>query len=498
MNVEKRNLKTSSLFSFLVFIFILNCQAQERILNFEDALQTALKNSPDIQQARLSLNRSQKLLDAENASLKSRFSLYIEPFNYSHNREFNQFFSRWNTAELKSSSLLFTISQPVLLTDGTLALRNRASWQDAFSEFQGERTESFSNNLYLSYDQPLFTYNRQRLALEEVKLDKENALLNYRIQELLLERLVAQRFYLAYQNKMSLTVAEEDYQNRLESYLIIKNKVEAGLVAQEELLQAELDMTSSKSEVKNQQVTLENALDELKNLIGLSLFEDIMIVADITMDSVLVDLEKAMDYGLKHRLELRERNVDIELSRASLVRTSAVNEFRGNLSLSYGIIGTDQNITHIYDVPTQNQQVNLAFEIPLWDWGERASRIEASQSTVDKSVLSYDQEKNAIIIAIRQVYRSLQNQIVQVELQKQNVRTAQLTYDINLERYRNNDLTSMDLNLFQNQLSQRKIGLVNAMISYKMDLIDLKIESLWDFEKDQPVLFPVEEEIPDR
>jgi len=478
----------------LVLVPIANGRAQERILNFEDALQIAKEHSPDIQQARLSLNRSQKLLDAENASLKSRFTLNLQPFNYYHNREFNQFFSTWNTSELKSSSILFTISQPILLTDGLLALRNEASWQDAYSEFQGDRSESFSNNLYLSYDQPLFTFNRQSLALEEVKLDKENALLNYRIQELLLERRVAQSFYLAYQSKMSLSVAEEEYQNRLESFRIINNKVEAGLVAREELLQAELDMTSSNAEVKNQQVALANALDELKDLIGISLFDEIGIVADISMDSVEVNLQKALDYGLEHRLELRESNIGIELSRASLVRSSAVNEFRGDLSLSYGIIGTDPNINRIYQVPTENQRVNLSLEIPLWDWGERNSRMEAAQSTVEKSKLSYDQEKNAIIIAIRQVYRSLQNQMVQVDLQRQNVRTAQLTYDINLERYQNGDLTSMDLNLFQNQLSQRKIGLVNAMISYKMDLIDLKIESLWDFEQNRPVVFPVDED----
>jgi len=468
--------------------------AQEQILNFEDALQIAREHSPDIQQARLSLNRSQKLLEAENASLKSRFTLDLEPFNYYHAREFNQFFSTWNTSELKQSSLLFTISQPILLTDGVLALRNEASWQDSYSEFQGDRTKSFSNNLYLSFDQPLFTYNRQSLALEQVRLDRENALLNYRIQELLLERRVAQSFYRAYQSKMSLTVANEEYQNRLESFRIIKNKVDAGLVAREELLQAELDMTSSNADVKNQEVTLANALDDLKNLIGISLFDEIGIVADITMDSVAVDLNKALDYGLEHRLELRESKIGIELSRASLVQSTAVNEFRGDLSLSYGIIGTDPNFNQIYQVPTQNQRVNLSLQIPLWDWGERASRIEAAQVTVEKSNLSYDQERNGIIIAIRQVYRSLQNQFIQVDLQEQNVRTAQLTYDINLERYRNGDLTSMDLNLFQNQLSQRKIGLVNAMISYKMDLIDLKIESLWDFEHNRPVVFPAEEE----
>jgi len=74
------------------------------------------------------------------------------------------------------------------------------------------------------------------------------------------------------------------------------------------------------------------------------------------------------------------------------------------------------------------------------------------------------------------------------------VQSAQLTYDINLERYKNGDLTSMDLNLIQNQLSQRKIDLVNSMIGYKLSLLDLKIESLWDFEKNQPALVPVSNE----
>jgi outer membrane protein TolC len=476
----------------LIIIYLLSpvkLKAQEKAYTFDDALEIAKKNSPDIQQARMSLDRSQKLLEAQRASLKSQFSLNIEPFGYYHNREFNPFFNQWNTTELKNSSLRFTIAQPILFTDGTIALRNQASWQDAYSEFQGEgTTETFSNNLFIAYDQPIFTFNRLELALNEVELDNENALLNYRLRVLLLERLVAQSFYTAYEDKMRLIIAQEDYENRDRSYQIIKNKVDAGLVAREELLQAELDMTSSKSQMQNQKVALDNTLDELKDLIGISLFDDITVVADITMDSVSANLEQALQHGLANRFELRERDIDIEVARNNLIRSTAVNEFRADFSLSYGIIGTNNKLPGIYDNPTQNQQLSLSFEIPLWDWGERNARINASQVTIDKSKLSYAQEKNSIIIAIRQAYRSLQNQFIQVELQRQNVKTAQLTYEINLERYRNGDLTSMDLNLVQNQLSQSQLDLLNAMIGYKMALIDLKIESLWDFERNKPVI----------
>jgi outer membrane protein len=287
---------------------------------------------------------------------------------------------------------------------------------------------------------------------------------------------------------MSLQVAREDYQNRQQSYQIIKNKVDAGLAAQEELFQAELDRTSSKSQVQNQEVALENALDELKRLLGFEISDEIAVFAEISQEPVEVDLDFALEQGLKNRLELRDRDIDIALSQSNVVRAAATNEFRGNISLSYGIIGTDEKFKNIYETPTKNQQVMLSLEVPVWDWGEQESRTRAAEVSVEQQNLSLSEEKKEIVIAIRRSYRNLQNQALQIELAKQNVESAQLTYDINLERYENGDLTSMDLNLFQNQLSQKKIDLVNAMISYKIYLLDLKIESLWDFEGNRAVI----------
>ena len=142
----------------------------------------------------------------------------------------------------------------------------------------------------------------------------------------------------------------------------------------------------------------------------------------------------------------------------------------------------------MYDEPTQKQSIGILFDIPLWDWGEKKSRIKASEATVKTRKLSLEDERNAIIIGIRQSHRSLNNLVNQIEIARQNVRNAELTYDINLERYKNGDLTSYDLNNFQTQLSQKKTGLIQALINYKLALLDLKILSLWDFELNQPVL----------
>ena len=483
------------LYHFLCAVLIicshLNSSEAQSIstLTFDDALAIARKNSPDILQARLGLTRNQELLNAQEASLKSSFGFLLEPFSYSNISEFNTQFSTWFTQETKSYTGTFIVSQPILWTDGLLVLRNQFGWRDSNSDLiEYTQNENFSNNLYLSYDQPIFTYNRQQLALDEVKLDLENASLNYSIRELELELLVAQNFYTAYQNKMSLQVAREDSLNRRQSFMIIKNKVEAGIAAREELYQAELDLTTSQSQLQNEKVTLQNSLDELKRLLGMDIFVEISVAAEISQVTVMVDLEHALTHGLTHRMELRQRDINLAISKANVVRSAATNEFKGNISLSYGVIGQNEQLNMVYDVPTKNQRAVLSFELPVWDWGEQNSRIKASEASVKQTEISASEERKMIQIGIRRAYRNLKNQALQIEMARQNVKSAQLTYDINLERYENGDLTSMDLNLVQNQLSQRKIGLVNALINYKMALLDIKIESLWDFEKDRPVI----------
>jgi len=460
---------------------------QARTLIFDDAMQIAREKSPDFRQARLNMERQQELLNAQEASLKSKFNLILEPFYFNRERTFQPLFG-WNTNELKSSSGILSVSQPILWTDGTISLQNEFGWRDSFSDFQQDRTKTFSNNLYLSFNQPIFTYNRTRLALEEVELDLENAYLHYRMQELLLEQRVAQYFYAAYQDKLRVQVAEEEYNNTNESYKIINNKVDAGLAAKEELYQAELNLLNSKSQLQNSKVALESSLDQLKQLIGFPLLDEINILSDISLRSVEVDLAKAISHGLASRLELRQKNIDIQLAKGNVLRSSATNEFKGNINLSYGIIGNDEKVENIYEVPTKTQNVRFSLEVPIWDWGERESRMKAAEISVQNSELNLDDEKKNIMINIRNAYRNLQNQVIQIEIAEQNVKNAQLTYDINLERYENGDLTSMDLNLAQTQLSEKKMDIVNSQINYKLALLDMKIQSLWDFEKMEPVM----------
>ena len=478
-------------FFLLILLSILLFQANgQSIITLENALQMATKGSPSLQSSLFNLERTTESLNAQRAALKSQFSLNVNPIEYSNSRKFDNRYSQWFTNESVATSGTFRIDQPILYTDGKISLVNQFGWQSNISEAAGSTNENkaFFNNLNLSLTQPLFTYNRTKLEIKNLELDNENAMLSYAMQRLTLEKNVSQYFYNVYLAQMSLSIKREELSNTEKSHEIIKNKVDAGLAAKEELYQSEVNLATAKSAVESGSVTLENAKDMFKQYIGMDIFEEISVMTDVAVTPIQVDGKKALEHGLASRMEIRQRQINVETSQFDLIVVKSMNEFRGDMVLSMGVSGDDPSLNNIYDKSTKSPRVSLGFNIPIFDWGQRKARIRSQEAVINSQKLNLSNQETQIKIDIRQVVRNLSNLKNQIEIALQNQKNAQLTYDINLERYKNGDLTSMDLNLFQVQLSDKKMAYAQSLINYKIELLNLKIQSLYDFTTNEAVV----------
>lgn len=462
----------------------------QTLISLESAMEIAEKNSPSIQRSLLNIEQYQYSLEAERASLKSRFSLTLDPFNYRNNRQFDNQFSQWFTNRELYSSGTLRVEQPILKTDGTIALINSLSWRNNQTSIAGvgeNSNQAFYNNLYLSINQPIFTFNRRKMQLEELQLNYENASLNYAIQRLTLEQTITNQFFDVYLAQLNLDIAREELSNTTSNFEIISNKVEAGLLAEEELFQAELNLANAQVGLQDSELNQANAEEAFKREIGMNLDEDIQLSTNLDVREVVVDLEKAVEYALDSRMELRQRQINIEQSYFDLVRTRSQNEFRADLQLTLGIFGDNEQFNKIYETPTNNPSVGLSLNIPIFDWGERKARVQAQEVSIRTQQLELREDQKQIRMDIRRAYRSIQTQMPRIDIARKSVENAERTYDINLERYVNGDLSGIELNQFQNQLSSKKIEYARALINYKTQLLDLKVLTLFDWETQQPV-----------
>ncbi len=460
----------------------------QEILTLEKALQIAFENSPALVQSKLSLQQNELNLKAQDASLKSQFSLDVTPFNFTRNSQYDSYNSRWYDNKSMTSAASFAITQPIKWTDGTLSLVNDVSWQDASNRTLGGTSTSFNHNISLRLDQPLFTYNRTKMQLEELELSLENARLSYAMQQLTIERNVTSNFYSVYQRFKDLSIARDEYANQKQNYEIIKNKVEAGLVAREELYQAEVNMATSESSVYTSEINYENAKDDFKLLLGISLDEDISVLPNTEVTPITVNTNEAVKYGLDQRMELRQKAITIERDVFSIIRAKAENEFKGSISARVGLNALGDKIGTMYDKPTDNEQIGVSVTIPIFDWGAKKARVESSRLAKESDEVALSEQKKEIVISIRQVCRNLPTLINQIEIKKKSMENAQRTYEINMEKYRNGNLTGMELQQYQTQLTTAKQDYTNAIINYKIELLNLKIQTLWDFENNRSYL----------
>ena len=388
-------LKQTLVLGLLTLSGLYSAHAQE-VLTLEKALNTAFEHSPSLIQSKLSLEQRQLNLKAQDASLKSQFSLDVTPFRYTRNNQYDNFNSKWYANETKMSSASFGITQPIKWTDGTISLYNDFSWQDASNRTSGGNNTSFKHNLSLRISQPLFTYNRTKMQLKELEYALENAKISYALQQLSIEKNVTSQFYDVYQKQKDLNISRDEYNNQKQNYDIIKNKVEAGLLAKEELYQAEVNLANSESTVYSKEISFENAKDNFKLLLGMSLDEDIAILFDNNIPTVDVNINDAVKYALDQRMEIRQKQITLEQDVFSIIRTKAESEFKGDLSVRVGMDALAGKVKNMYDKPTDNEEVGVTLTIPIFDWGAKKAKVKSSQLAMESDEISLEEQKKRL------------------------------------------------------------------------------------------------------
>jgi hypothetical protein len=82
---------------------------------------------------------------------------------------------------------------------------------------------------------------------------------------------------------------------------------------------------------------------QFKEDLGLNLSDSVIIKSDLSYNQVKVDVEKAVSLALENRLELKENEIQIELSQMEIKRRKANGRISGNILLNYNFIGVDQS-----------------------------------------------------------------------------------------------------------------------------------------------------------
>ena len=470
-------------------------------LTLEESIAIAREGSYSMKSLEQDLIIAENTMEAAVRRLRTNIVLNMTAPNYSENvqqwTDSNGEITYYSAKQLRTGADV-TISQP-LPTDGTLSVATGLSGIDDYNN--EKRAAQMDATIRLR--QPLdafWGYNNIRAELKTARLNYERSMKAYKRAELDLIYNVSQSYYSFLQRQRATEIAKMDMDRQSEVYDISKKKYDAGLIREVEALQMEVDLANAQNAYDGSLLDLNSAENSFKLLLGIDLKDRVTVKSgDLTYENVVIDPDRAVEHAIANRLEMREREINIEVQQLNIRQQKAQGRPTVALDASWSVVGVSNELigvsypnsfnnawANIKNRPS-NFAIGINVRVPILDWGRNRRLIRVAEARLVQNLLAKDDQQRSIETEVRTLVAQLQSYLSRLQLLEKNVALAEKSFNITLERFSNGDITSDGLAEERRRLNQAYDNHLSAYVLYQLGLADLARTTFYDFKNDRPI-----------
>lgn len=492
-------MKKINLLILLLGCLSLTINAETYVLDLQKSIEIAKEKSYEM------LSLYQDLLIADynltNATSKFRTHVNLELTTPDYKESVNRFQDStgiyfYPVKELSYEGTL-EINQP-LPTDGRIYIQSGISADDDLNA----NARAMYLNTRLGLTQPLtalYGYNNIRSSYKQAKLAFERSQKQLKRAELNLNYSVSSAFYRVLSVQKALEISKLNLDRQQEAFEIATQKYKAGLIKEVDALQMEVDLAEAKNSFDMALINQTSAQNAFKELIGIEFSDSVIINSELKYNVVVVDLEKAIYMAMENRLEIREQEIQIEQNKLSIKQQRSQGMVQSNLVAYYQKSGFSQPSDVNYNVALnnswadlksrpQNYGVGLNISVPIIDWGENKSMVNAAKARLKQTEYNKESVRRSIEGEVRNLVSDFNSSLKRLQLLEKNVAVAEKSFEITRQRYADGDIDSQALALERDRLNNAYNTHLSAYISYQLMLSDLMRKTFYDFQNDKPLI----------
>ena len=485
----------------IIFLSIIGCSVinaqQTYHLSLEESIEIAKNQSYEIQSLQQEQIIAENELKAATALLRTNVNMFFTLPQYTETvREWQDStgISFFPIKTLRGTGNINLI-QP-LPTDGTIYLSTGLS---SINDYFGDRRATTLNTT-IGLTQPLnsfWGYNAIRPDLQRARLNHERSNKALKRADLNIVYDVSSSYYRLLLLQKGAEISQMNLERQTEAYEISKNKFEAGLIREVENLQMEVDLAEAQNSYDMAMLELKSSSNSFKRLIGLELDATVTLKSEISDYTIVkVDADFAVEMAKKNRLEIRDREIQIELQQIQINRQKSLGLPQASLGASLERIGvSNMNISETFptslsnswsdiQVRPSNYQVGLTVRVPIIDWGRNKTLVRAAEARLVQNYLGKEDEERGIEVEVRNLVNNLQTTLSRLQLLERNVKVAERSYGITLQRFTDGDIDSQALALERTRLNSAQRNHLDAFVTYRLILADLMRKTFYDFLND--------------
>lgn len=399
--------------------------------------------------------------------------------------EDGEWVEKYGESQRLNSTMRLEVNQNVPITGGRIFVASELGRLDLLND---EPISFMSTPVSIGFRQPLFGFNSFKWQRQVEPLKYEEAKKQYlSSMEDVNQRAVTYFFDLALE-QMNVKKSEFNVANNDTLYQLAKGRFELGMIDQGDLMQMELNLLTSTDDLVKDRLNLEIRKSNLRTFLGFTDNINIELVTSLDVPEFQVDVNQAMQRAQENNPQILSMQRTILEARQNLARTKADSRFNADLMASFGLTQRATDVADVYKEPQQSQRLSVGVTIPVLDWGMRKGQVKMAKSNLDLATVNVQQQ---MIDFEQQVFLD----IMQFNMQSDQLMLAAKTDTISRTRY---DITKqkfmigkVDVLKLNDALAQRDRAIANymsALRTYWNYYYTVRRTTLWDWEKNQPLL----------
>lgn len=474
-------------YSKLLFFMLITCIAQSSFaqdtlkLNLQEALNIARSNS-ELSKS-ITADYKSTIWDYKSikASLLPQISLGGTLPNY---------FSRINpitqpdgTVKLFSQSQLNTslelsVQQNIMWTGGTVFLSSGLSQYNVIND---DYHYWQSSPLRIGFVQPLTLFNSVKWNYDQSKLRAKQAPKEMVEDFEDLNVQVTQAYFNLYVGEMQLRNAKRNMVTNDTLYTISQGRYKMGKIAENELLQIELQLMNAKNSVAQNELAVTTATKRLRNLLGITKKINFNLVPVTSAPIFKVDVDKAIAEAKANRSDIVGFKITENQAEMQLKRAQSSKFATGTVSASFGLNQSADDFKGAYMDPLNSQRINVNVSIPIVGWGKYKSAVNSSRYHLQSVREQLKYQKHNFEIQVETAVNNFKQLQAQLLISSKADTIAEKRYFVAKNRYLLGKISITDLGLAQEAKDEALVNYVRTLEQYWTAYYRLRSTTLYDF-----------------
>lgn len=278
---------------------------------------------------------------------------------------------------------------------------------------------------------------------------------------------VKQSFYSVLLAREAYDVFKQAYDNAVFNYNEIERKYQQGLVAEYDLIRANVNVKNAEPNMYDAENSLILAHWQLKALLGLELETEIACIGSLSdYERGLISDYLAINTSLSENSDLRQ--LDLQHEQLKKTKQLQIAQYYPSLGIQFNYNWNSMSNNFKFKDYRWDPYsvVGVSLSIPVFSGGKRYSDVKKTQLTISQLADERLNTERLLTVAAKQYNDQMNTCIKQYHAASAGVEQAEKSYNITIKRYETGEGTMLEINDAQLSLTQAQLNLNQAIYNY--------------------------------